>query len=92
MAPALYQLFYRRWYIDELYDAVIVRPITVGGRAVYRFFDQLALDGTVDAVGLVTRWFSGEARGIQTGYVRNYALSILFGAFLIVAYYVIGGR
>ncbi|MDQ2741763.1 MAG: NADH-quinone oxidoreductase subunit L [Chloroflexota bacterium] len=92
IAPAMYQLFYHKWYVDELYDLVLVTPIKTAGRFIYRWFDQIGLDGSVDAIGILTRWASMRGRVVQTGYVRNYALSILFGAVLVVAFYVIGGR
>jgi NADH-quinone oxidoreductase subunit L len=92
MAPALYQLLYHKYYMDEIYDAAFVRPTKFAGRMLYRFFEQVVVDASVDGVGRLIRWTSSWARWVQTGYARNYALSILFGAMLVVAYYVIGGR
>lgn len=92
MAPALYGLFSHRYYADALYDTLIVRPIKFFGTLVNRWVEQDTIDGTVDAVGIIVRWTSSKTRGVQTGYVRNYALSILFGAVVMVAFYVIGGR
>ena len=91
-APALYRLLYRKYYVDELYDWAIVRPIKVTALLLYRFVELAAVDATVDNVGKLTRWAGGKLRLTQTGYARNYALSILFGAMLIAAYYVAGGR
>ncbi|MBV9280758.1 MAG: NADH-quinone oxidoreductase subunit L, partial [Chloroflexi bacterium] len=92
IAPGVYRLLYHKWYVDELYDLVFVRPIKFSGRMIYRFFELDLVDATVDGIGKLTRWLSGRVRTTETGYVRNYALSILFGAVLIAAYYVIGGR
>ncbi len=92
MAPALYRLFLNRYYADEIYDTLLVRPIKFFGNLVNRFVEQDTIDGTVDAVGFITRWLSGRVRGVQTGYVRNYALSILFGAVVVVGFYIVGGR
>lgn len=77
-----------RWYIDDLYDNVIVHPIVwIGG--VLRSGLEGGLDlgsrGVGGAVGLV----SNGLRALQTGYVRNYALAIFVGAALIVLYYVV---
>ena len=92
IAPFVYRLFYRKWYVDELYDLVFVIPIKFVGRMLYRFFERDVVDATVNGVGQAIRWVSRRLRNVQTGYARNYALSILFGAVLVVAYYVIGGR
>ena len=92
MAPALYQVLYHKYYVDELYDLAFVRPIKFSGRVLYRFVELDIVDAIVDGVGKLIRWTSGRARRVQTGYARNYALSIIFGAMLLVAYYVIGGR
>jgi NADH-quinone oxidoreductase subunit L len=90
--PRLYQLVYHRYYVDEIYDALFVRPVKFAGRLIYQFFEQDVVDAAVDGAGRLIRWSSGWMRQIQTGYVRNYALSILVGAVLIVGYYVFGGR
>jgi NADH-quinone oxidoreductase subunit L len=91
-APLVYRLLYHRYYVDELYDWVFVRPIKLGGRLIYRFFELDLVDAAVDGTGSLVRWMGGHARASQTGYVRNYALGILFGAVLVVGYYVVGGR
>jgi NADH-quinone oxidoreductase subunit L len=90
--PGLYRLVSNRWYVDELYDWALVRPIKWSGRMIYRFFEVDVLDGTINGTVWVTRWFSRRSRDIQTGYVRNYAMGILFGAVLLMGYYVLGGR
>jgi NADH-quinone oxidoreductase subunit L len=91
-APSVYRVLYHKYYVDELYDFLFVRPIKWTGRALNRFFEQDIVDFTVDGIGRAIRWASVRGRGIQTGYVRNYALSILFGAVVVLAYYVIGGH
>lgn len=88
----VYQFVAHRYYVDELYDVVFVRPTRVGGRLLGRFFEHDAVDGLITAIVLFIRWAGGYLRTYQTGFVRNYALAILFGAVLIVGYYVVGGR
>lgn len=51
--------------------------------------DKEGVDGTVLGIGHITRRFAGVLRTIQTGYVRNYALSIFLGAVLLVIYFLI---
>lgn len=92
MAPGLYRFLYHRYYVDELYDAALVRPYKLVATTIYRYFEVPVVDGAVDGSGLLMRWIALRTRGIQTGYVRNYALGILFGAVLLVGFYAVGGR
>jgi NADH-quinone oxidoreductase subunit L len=92
MAPGLYRLLLHRYYVDELYDMLFVQPIKWGGRMTDRFIERGTVDFTVDGVGKLTRVVASSARGVQTGYVRNYALGIMLGAVLLVGYYFVGGR
>jgi NADH-quinone oxidoreductase subunit L len=90
--PAVYQFAAHRYYVDELYDLAIVRPIRLTATLVDRYVDMPAIDGLVDGIPRFIRWSSGRLRTLQTGYVRNYALGILLGAVVLVGYYVVGGR
>lgn len=90
--PAVYQFLYHKYYVDELYDRVIVRPIRFTAGLLDRYVDRYGIDGTVDGIAILTRLSSTRLRRAQTGYVRNYALGILFGAVLMVGYYVVGGH
>ncbi len=74
-----------RYYVDEFYNAAFVRPTRALGRSLSGVFDR-GLDGLINAVGYFIREASVTLREVQTGYVRNYALLILGGAVLIVAY------
>lgn len=91
-APAVYQFLYHKYYVDELYDFLFVRPIKFTGRMLNQYFDTDIVDGAVDGVGKLLRLSSRRLRRVQTGYVRNYALSILLGAVLMVGFFVLGGR
>jgi len=49
-------------------------------------FDLRVIDGAANGLATVTQRFAGSLRRIQTGYVRNYALSVFLGLVLILAY------
>lgn len=90
--PGVYRFLANRYCVDQAYDFLFVVPIKWFSRIVGRYFEQDVVDFTVDGVGKLVRMSSGRLRVIQTGFVRNYALGILFGAVLVVGYYVVGGR
>ena len=86
-----YQLVLHKYYVDEILEVVVVAPILWFGRTATRLLESDTLDAGSRGVAWVLRGTSGGLRKLQTGYVRNYALAILVGAILIVAYYVVRG-
>jgi NADH-quinone oxidoreductase subunit L len=73
------------WYVDWLYDRAIVRPY-FALCAVLARFDLLVIDGVVNLTGrVVVAWAAGFRR-LQTGYVVNYALTMLAGAVVLVGF------
>jgi NADH-quinone oxidoreductase subunit L len=78
--PFLYRLFVNRWYFDELYDALFVRPTATFGRFGRYVVESAFVQGTL--VGGATRIVgagSALARTVQSGYVRTYAVLMLVG-------------
>lgn len=87
----LYQLVFHKYYVDEILDAVIVRPIVWFGSTASRLLEGDVLDGGSRFIAGGLRGISGGLRRLQTGYVRNYALAILIGVVLIILYYAVRG-
>ena len=84
----LHKTLLNKYYVDELYDAVIVQPIKrLSTVALWRGMDAGVIDGTVNAVGLVVRGWSAVLRRLQTGSVRAYAMSFFLGVVTILGYY-----
>lgn len=84
---ALHNFVYRKWYFDELYDALFVKPAFAFGRA----FWQLGDVGTIDRFGpngvaSVIQRSSLAAKSIQSGYLYTYALIMLLGLVAAVTY------
>lgn len=75
---ALYEMSRNRFYLDELYAALIVQPLT-GLAHVLRVIDQYVVDGLVDLVGQVPRLVGFLFRPIQNGLVQFYALLMALG-------------
>src|SRR5579859_136363 len=88
MGNIVYQLLLHKYWIDEIYDWVIVKPIVGMGRLANRFVEDGALDGGSRRLAWLVGKTSVGFRTVQSGYVRNYALVFLVGAILIILYYV----
>ncbi len=74
----LYQLFYNKWYFDELYEAAIRRPALALGRLFWKTGDGTIIDGCgPDGVSAVAAAVSLRLRKLQTGYVYHYAFVIV---------------
>jgi NADH-quinone oxidoreductase subunit L len=85
---ALYSILMHKYYIDEVYDAVIVGPVFQTAREfLWKFVDTIVIDGTVNGIGLLIRSSANGLRRMQTGYVRSYAAWILAGGVLVVAWF-----
>ena len=85
--PALHNFVYRKWYFDELYDAIFVKPAFWLGRQFWRLGDI----GTIDRFGpngiaWVVDRSAGAAKSIQSGYLYTYALIMLLGLVAAVTY------
>jgi len=75
--------------IDELYDDFVVNPIRKFSDFLWHIFDAIFIDGIVDGFGAIVVQFSGALRRIQSGHVKDYALSIVIGVLVIVWYYLL---
>jgi proton-translocating NADH-quinone oxidoreductase chain L len=76
--PGPYELSRHRFYIDELYDIFIIKPLT-GFTTFCRMFDTYVVDGLVDLLGQVPRFLGFLFRPIQNGLVQFYALLMILG-------------
>jgi NADH-quinone oxidoreductase subunit L len=82
----VYTLLWRKYYIDELYDRLFVRPGMALGRFLNDVFEPRVLDGFIDGLALGIGDLADDWRQFQTGRVRRYALWTLGGAALLTAY------
>jgi NADH-quinone oxidoreductase subunit L len=81
-----YQMIANKYWMDEIYDFVFVGPLIRISVFLWRIFDDILVDGTVNGVAAVVRGGSQVFRRLQTGNVQSYALSILVGVVLIIGY------
>ncbi len=85
---ALPRVLEEKYYVDEAYDAALIRPIKTGSREVlWKFFDVNVIDGIVNGVGRGMVQLGRIARYLQPGFVRSYAAIILLGALVVIGYF-----
>jgi NADH-quinone oxidoreductase subunit L len=85
--PALHRAVYNKWYIDELYDFLFVNPCKAFGNLLWKGFDVLIVDGIVNGTAKVVMGLSAALKGLQSGYVHNYAMGMALGVVAILAIY-----
>jgi NADH-quinone oxidoreductase subunit L len=86
--PGPYRLLLNKYYVDELYDTVIVQPIKrISTVALWHGVDAGLIDGAVNGTGAVVRGGSALLRRVQTGSMRSYAVSLFLGVVVILGYY-----
>jgi len=84
----VYRFLVGKWYFDELYDALFVRPALALGRALWRGFDLGVIDRFgPDGVALATLAAARRAVRLQTGYVYHYAFAMLVGIVALLSWY-----
>jgi NADH-quinone oxidoreductase subunit L len=81
-----------KWRIDEFYNGYIVNPLTnLSRNGLWKGFDLGVIDGIVNGIGHFVSALGGIARGVQVGFVRSYAAFILFGALIVIGYFIYYG-
>jgi NADH-quinone oxidoreductase subunit L len=85
---ALHELLAGKYWVDELYDALIVRPYVRLSTALWRFIDQGVIDGAVNGTASFVTVNGQLWRFVQTGNVQHYALIFLGGVIAVLLYYV----
>jgi len=81
----LYKLVLNKYFVDEAYDATVVKPVVNGSRVVlWRGADAGLIDGTVNGIGTAARAVGGVLRQMQSGNIRSYATWVLFGSVLLI--------
>ncbi|WP_339713706.1 NADH-quinone oxidoreductase subunit L [uncultured Sneathiella sp.] len=89
---ALYQFLLNKWYFDELYDFIFVRPAKAIGRFFWTFGDGKVIDG-LGPNGIAGRVLvlARRASQLQSGYMYHYAFAMLLGVAAFVSYFFFAG-
>ena len=82
----LHNLLYNKYFVDEFYDKIVVKPLVRTSEFLWNFFDVKVVDGSVNGVAALFKGFSGIIRQMHTGFVQNYALMMSMGIVIILGY------
>lgn len=74
-----------KWYVDELYDRVIVKPLNALGAFLNKIFERSVVDGIVNGVGRLVNYSSRQLRLLQSGQVGSYVLLMVLSMLIIFA-------
>ena len=88
----LYLFLWNKWYFDELYDAIFVKPALFIGRFLWKHGDGSTIDGAVNGVAMgIVPFFTRLAGRAQSGYIFTYAFWMVLGIAALVTWMTIGG-
>jgi NADH-quinone oxidoreductase subunit L len=83
--PHLYQFLLNKWYFDEIYDFLFVRPALALGRFLWKRGDGNVIDGFLNGVAMgIVPWFTRLAGKAQSGYVFTYAFAMVLGIVVLI--------
>lgn len=84
--PALQKTIYNKYYVDEIYDAVIRKPLDAISNVFYKFFDKEIIDGIVNGVGRSVKGIGSVVRLAQQGDISFYIITMMLGVITILLF------
>ncbi|RYG90650.1 NADH-quinone oxidoreductase subunit L [Loktanella sp. IMCC34160] len=88
----LYNFLLNKWYFDELYDAIFVKPAKALGRILWKVGDGKIIDGAINGLAMgIVPFFTRLAGRAQSGYVFTYAFAMVLGIVAILTWVVLTG-
>jgi NADH-quinone oxidoreductase subunit L len=88
----LYLFLLNKWYFDEIYDFLFVRPALGIGRIFWKQGDGAVIDGGINGLAMgVVPWFTRAAGRMQSGYIFTYVLFMVLGIAVLITWMTIGG-
>ncbi len=90
--PGLYQFLLNKWYFDELYDLIFVRPALWIGRLLWTRFDDQLIDQTItEGLGRRVQGVTAWVVKLQSGYLYHYAFAMLIGIAALLTWAIAAG-
>ena len=88
----LYQFLLNKWYFDEIYDVIFVRPIKALGRFLWKRGDGKVIDGTLNGIAMgIIPFFTRLAGKAQSGYIFTYAFAMVIGIAVLITWMTMTG-
>ena len=88
----LYLFLLNKWYFDEIYDAIFVRPASALGRFLWKRGDENTIDGTINGIAMgIIPFFTRLAGRAQSGYIFTYALAMVLGIVVLITWMTFSG-
>jgi NADH-quinone oxidoreductase subunit L len=88
-AMPIYTLLENKYYMDWFNENVLAPATRSLGMALWKAGDQAVIDGAVvNGSWRIVGWISGVVRKFQTGYLYDYALTMVLGIFVLMTYFV----
>lgn len=88
----LHAFLLNKWYFDELYDFIFVRPAKWLGHFLWKKGDGKVIDGAINGLAMgIVPWLTRLAGRFQSGYLFHYAFAMFAGLAAIITYFAIGG-
>ena len=86
----LYNFLFNKWYFDELYDLIFVRPSKFIGIFLWKRGDQKIIDRYgPDGFSKIIKYFSSMAGKLQSGYIYDYAFIMLIGLSFLLTFLIV---
>ncbi len=89
-ATGLGKVLENKWYVDELYEAAIVKPLKRFGSFLNNVFEKSVVDGLVNGVGKAVNYSSRQLRLLQSGQVGSYVLLMVLSmvVFFVIQFFI----
>ncbi len=88
--PGAHDVLENKWYVDELYEALFVRPIHALSEVCWKVLDIGVIDRIVNGVGRISEWSGQQVRLLQTGSIQTYGFVLLLGMVAAAGYLIYG--
>jgi NADH-quinone oxidoreductase subunit L len=89
--PRVHAFIYNKWYFDEVYDRLFVRPVLALGRGLWKSGDGELIDGIgPDGIAALVMRMGRRAAALQSGYIYHYAFAMIIGVVGFISWYLYG--
>ncbi len=85
----IYRFLLNKWYFDELYDRIFVRPMTRIARFAWKIGDATIVDGVPNGLAAIAAGSARQAVKLQTGSLAAYAFTMLIGVVVLVGVFIL---